>query len=202
MKYFMCSLAAVLMLMTSQIVEGGSGWLIFHEKSFRGKVIDAETKEPIEGAVVVVQYHINMLGPTGMHTTLADVQEALTDHKGEFFIPSKTMMINPLSVGDETSFLVWKPGYKRKDIWGGYFFAKEPGSVENRPAHTEKGLELKPMKLGLVELDKFKTCEERLHGMPSPVGDLDNKQPKLIRVINEERKHLGLEGELKIKEGK
>ena len=32
-------------------------WPIYHKPEFKGKVIDAETKEPIEGAVVVVVYN-------------------------------------------------------------------------------------------------------------------------------------------------
>jgi hypothetical protein len=32
-------------------VSAFAGWLIFHKSAFRARVIDAETKEPIEGAV-------------------------------------------------------------------------------------------------------------------------------------------------------
>jgi len=202
MKHFSFAVIFIIFFLSTQIAGAGSGWLIYHERLFKGRVIDAETKEPIEGAVAVAQYHSNVLGPTGSHTTLIDVQEALTDSKGEFFIPSKTRIIYPLSVGDDTSFLVWKPGYNRKDIWGGYFFAKEPGAVKNRPVHTEKGLELKPVRLGIIELTKLKTKEERLKGMPAPVGDLDKKQTNLIKAINEERRYLGLKGELRNKEDK
>jgi hypothetical protein len=202
MKHFMFALILAIFFLSTQIVGAGSGWLIYHERSFKGKVIDAETKEPIEGAVIVAQYHSNVLGPTGSHTTLIDVQEALTNSKGEFFIPSKTRIIYPLSVGDDTSFLVWKPGYKREDIWGGYFFAKEAGTIENRPTHTDKGLELKPVRIGIVELTKLRTKEERLKGMPAPVGDLDKKQTNLIKAINEERRYLDLRGILEIKEDK
>lgn len=202
MRHSVPAVMFIIFYLFPQIAGAGSGWLIYHERSFKGRVIDAETKEPIEGAVVVAQYHSNVLGPTGSHTTLIDVQEALTDSKGEFFIPSKTRMISPISVGDDTSFLVWKPGYTRKDIWGGYFFAKEPGTIENRPTHTDKGLELKPARIGIAELAKLKTKEERLKGMPSPVGDLDKKQTNLIKAINEERRYLGVRGILEIREGK
>ncbi len=202
MKHFIFAVIFIIFLLSTQIAGAGSGWLIYHERSFKGRVIDADTKEPLEGAVVVAQYHSNVLGPTGSHTTLIDVQEALTDSKGEFLIRSKTRLIYPLSVGDDTSFLVWKPGYERKNIWGGYFFAKEPGTIENRVAYTERGMELKAMRIGIAELTKLRTKEERLRGMPSPVGDLDRKQRNLIKAINEERRYLGLRGILDIKEDK
>jgi hypothetical protein len=199
-KTLICLLSAIMFFAPIRAANAGSGWLIFHERSFKGKVIDTETKDPIEGAVVVAQYHVNMLGPTGSHSTLIDVQEALTDKEGEFFLPSLTKVINPISTGDDTSFLIWKPGYKKEDIWGGYFFAKEPGTVENRRVYAEGSLVLRPVRLGIVELTQLKTREERLKGMPSPVGDLDKKQANLIKAINEERRYLSLKGELKIKE--
>jgi hypothetical protein len=201
MKTLICSILVIMFFALLRNANAGSGWLIYHERSFKGKIIDAGTKEPIEGAVVVAQYHLNMLGPTGFNTILTDVQEVLTDEKGEFFIPSFTKFIIPISIGDDTSFLVWKPGYKPENIWGAYFFAKEPGTTENRPVHAEGGLVLKPVRLGIVELVEVKTKQDRLlGGMPSPIGEPSDykKQKRLIKLINEEGKHLGLKGKIKI----
>jgi hypothetical protein len=111
MKTLVCLLPAMMLFAPLSAVNAGSGWLIFHEKSFKGRVIDGETKEPIEGAVVVAQYHERVIGPAGSNSVVIDVQEALTDKKGEFFIPSLTTVIDPFSIGDDTSFLIWKPGY-------------------------------------------------------------------------------------------
>jgi hypothetical protein len=185
-----------------KVGHSGWGWLVYHERSFKGKVIDAETKEPIEGAVVVAQYYINMLGPTGSHSTLTDVQEGLTDKKGDFNLSSLTKFINSISVGDNTFFLIWKPGYKQKEIKEAYFFTKNPGTIENLPVQTEKGFEMKPVRLGIVEMLRMKTKEERLKGIPSPIGDPSSykKQESLIKLINEEGKTLGLKGKIKIEE--
>ena len=194
-KILLCLLLGILSAARFGIADAGSGWLIYHESSFKGRVIDAETKEPMEGAVVVAQYHVNMLGPTGSHTTLIDVREVLTDKNGEFYLPSLTKVINPISTGDDTSFLIWKPGYKKEDIWGGYFFAKEPGTVENRPVHAEGGLVLRPVRLGIVELESTKTREERRKSIPTPIGEDSDwkKQKEFIGFINEERKSFGFE---------
>ena len=54
-------LALILMINTSQ----SYAWLIYHKPEFRGKVMDAETKEPIEGAVVVVAYSRRSAGIAG-----------------------------------------------------------------------------------------------------------------------------------------
>jgi hypothetical protein len=170
----------------------GGGWLIYHERSFKGKVIDAETKEPVEGAIVVAQYHVNMLGPTGSHTTFIDVQEALTDKDGEFFIPSLTKIINPLSVGYDTRFLIWKPGYKPEEMLRGDFFSKAPGTIEDRVVYTDKGMELKPTRIGIMELVKVKTKEGRRMVTPSIRGEKSDwkKQQQFIRLLREEWKYI------------
>jgi hypothetical protein len=191
-KVLFLILSGFILVAPCAAANAGSGWLIYHERSFKGRVIDVETKEPIDGAVVVAQYHVNMLGPTGSHTTLIDVQEALTDKKGEFVLPSLTKMINPFSTGDDTSFLIWKPGYRKVDIWGGYFFAKEPGTVENRPVHADGGLVLRPVRLGIVELEKVKDREERRSSLPGPVDDepVWKKQKQFIKMIRSEWEYL------------
>ena len=185
----------VILFTTPQFVHAGWGWLIYHERSFKGKVIDAETKEPIEGAVVIAQYNVNMLGPTGSHTTLTDVQEALTDKNGDFFIRPITKFIHPLSVGYKTFFLIWKPGYKKEEIKDAYFFTKEPGTFEDLPVQTDKGFEMRPVRLGIVELEMMKTEEERRKAIPTRIGEFSDfkKQKQFIRFINEERKLFGFE---------
>ena len=53
---------------------------------FKGRVLDAETREPIEDAVVFVRW-------TETHffsrATFYEASEILTDKKGEFYIPKK-----------------------------------------------------------------------------------------------------------------
>ena len=193
MKNFVCLVVLILAVGIPQVGYSGWGWLVYHERSFKGKVIDAETKEPIEGAVVVAQYYINMLGPTGSHSTLTDVREALTDKRGEFSIPSLTKFINPIAVGDNTFFLIWKPGYKQEEIKDAYFFTKIPGTIETLPVQTEKGFEMKPLRLGIVEIVKLTTREERRKTIPTPRGEFSDfkKQKQFIKLINEERKLLG-----------
>jgi len=189
MRIRICLFIMVFSFCMPEIANSGWGWLIFHERSFKGKVIDAETKEPIEGAVIVAQYYIRVLVPTGSHSILTDLQEALTGKNGEFSIPSLTRFIHPLGTGDKTFFLVWKPGYKKEEIRDSHFFTKEPGTVEDLAVQTEKGFEMKSVRLGIVELKKVKTMEERRKEIPTRVGEFPDfrKQKEFIRLINEER---------------
>ena len=90
-----------------------ASWLIYHKPEFKGKVIDAETKEPIEGAVVVVVYNKYNFGyPAGGCTTIVKVKETLTEKNGEFYFPSYTTIIQPLSREDYATFIIYKLGYK------------------------------------------------------------------------------------------
>jgi hypothetical protein len=61
-------------------ISGVSG-AIAKERTFRGKVIDFDTKKPLEGAVVVAMW-FNLKGDL----FIKDLKEALTNNKGEWSI--------------------------------------------------------------------------------------------------------------------
>ena len=54
--------------------------------TYKGRVIDAETKQPIGGAVVVASWSGDRGTPTGGTSRLEDVKEVLTDKNGEWTI--------------------------------------------------------------------------------------------------------------------
>jgi hypothetical protein len=54
--------------------------------TFSGKVVDAETKEPIEGAVVVAHWNKEAAFIIEAHQSLKDVKETLTNKNGEWTI--------------------------------------------------------------------------------------------------------------------
>jgi|SRR3990172_743478 len=56
------------------------------DTTFKGRVIDADTKQPIEGAVVVASWSGDRGTPTGGTSRLEDVKEVLTDKNGEWTI--------------------------------------------------------------------------------------------------------------------
>jgi hypothetical protein len=88
---------------------------------FSGRVVDAETKEPIEGAVVVAYWNEEQATPTGPHTRLKEVKEALTDKDGKWIIRGpkggefgNVKAVLSLIFGHFTNrprFIVFKPGY-------------------------------------------------------------------------------------------
>jgi hypothetical protein len=91
------------------------------ERTFRGKVIDFETTEPIEGAVVVAIWYEERATVAGGDTRLKDVKEVLTDMSGEWSIVGPEGRNYDLLPGlsfltgiyftREPIFIIFKPGY-------------------------------------------------------------------------------------------
>lgn len=216
----------LLFILISDYTLSYAGWLIYHKPEFKGRAIDAETKEPIEGAVVVVIYkkHSLISGPGGGYSSVIKVKEILTNKNGEFHFPSYTTLIQPNSIEDYAEFIIYKPRYgsfpgqrisppigmSLEDIET--FFSKEIGRQEELEILVVTGgnksdWQLVKVTFGIVELPKLKTKEERLKAMPSPAEDSEHKtswywkkQKQFIRLLNEERRNLGLTGEYKIEE--
>ncbi|MCF6147081.1 MAG: carboxypeptidase regulatory-like domain-containing protein [Candidatus Kuenenia sp.] len=112
-NYFIIICTILILLSTSNTAMASSGWVIYYESAFKGKVIDAETKEPIEGALVAAIYSVTVWGPLDSGSDSADVQETLTDSNGEFTTPGNIFFyFCPLtSGGEKTRFIIFKPGY-------------------------------------------------------------------------------------------
>jgi len=187
-----------------------ASWLIYHKPEFKGRIIDAETKEPIEEAVVVVEYFTEPLisGPAGGSSSVINVKETLTDKTGEFYFPPYTAFIQPNSTEDNAEFIIYKPGYGNfpnqqitpfglTPVDEQQFFSKGLGSKGELEmwAKEEKGPQLRMRKVifGVVEVPRLKTREERLKAIIEPSGHIGSKElPLLYRAINEERKRYGL----------
>ena len=188
-------------------------WMAYHKPAFKGKIIDSETKEPIEGAVVVVTYSKKSIGIAESYSVVVNVRETLTDKNGEFYFPSYTTIIQPLSWNPSwqgVDVIIFKSGYGSfpdwrvsppkgidiKVVWDD-FFTGEVG-VEKEVWWREPwkvGSESKKIKVtfGLVELPKLKTREERRKASRVGVTGYRSKDlPLLYKALNEEQRYLGI----------
>ena len=75
---------------------------------FQGRVVDAETKEPIEGAVVFVEWQILHMWAG---ETFYDSAEVLTDANGAFSIASNWSWNPWTNVRMDSLFVIFKRGY-------------------------------------------------------------------------------------------
>jgi hypothetical protein len=167
--------------------------------TFRGKVIDADTKQPIEGAVVVVSWSEERATPAGPTSRLKDVKETLTDKNGMWTIEGPkggnvgdikaifsfltgTYFTNP------PQFIVFKPSYCSWPVG----FDIDACKRKIKPEGNNKVAE------GVtVELPRATSREDRKHSLPSPFhkdgnGSFYSKQGAFIKLINEESRNLGL----------
>lgn len=151
---------------------------------YYGKVVDAETKQPIEGAAVLVVFNTEEWGPAGSITRFADALETVTDKNGEFRIPAhRVTTIRLLQGWDKYGYLtIFKSKY------GCY-----PHHRDVRPMFMPNGT-LPADQYITIELPKLKTKEERLRNIDCfPVSVPDEKMKKLIELNNIESINLGLQ---------
>lgn len=163
-------------------------WMIYHKPEFKGKVIDTETKEPIEGAVVAAVYreHPIISGPGGGSSDVINVKETLTDKNGEFRIPSYTTIISPNATAYSTTFIIFKPGYvsvaglNLEDCFSG-------GTCKEAELPWLYNQQVKyKVAAGIVELPKLKTWKERSDANAISPTFYEKEWPLLHEMIKKE----------------
>lgn len=188
-----------------------AGLFTYNMPEFRGRVIDAETKQPIEGAVAVVLYYKRStlsLNPGGPSSHVTKARETLTNNKGEFYFPSYSEFLL-FSEGTYVDFIFFKPGYMSEEgsfdtgIAGvriapeKYFATDVIGKkVEMELFSYERHKLIKwSGPLGIVALERAKTREEKWKAPMVSTGDLNSKDiPLLYKAINEAEKNNQMEG--------
>ena len=149
--------------------------------SFRGKVIDTETKKPIPGAAILAVYFKKTYGIAGVNSWDVDAQEALTDEKGEFIIPHKKRWLAPRRGYTKGKITIFKPGY-------GNF----PWHQQSKAIGEKYKLSPTPNKYIIYNLPKIQTKEERRKNLPMKPFIKKSKYKLFLKLINEERIYLGL----------
>jgi hypothetical protein len=174
------------------------------DRTYQGKVIDAETKEPIEGAVVVAYWWEEKGAFLGSLERLRDVKETLTDRDGKWSITGPESdkkkivrgMLSAIAIVwaiRDPGFIIFKPGYCS---WPNGF-SIDACKDKIRPDRTDQIMEGKTVGF---ELPKLTNREDRLRAMT--VGPIDSvsdpslrrkflkKQIEFLRLLNEECRNL------------
>jgi len=168
----------------------------FNKPSYEGQVIDYETNEPIEGASVIATYRSETTTIiAGDATAIVDVQEAITDKDGRFFIPPYTSVIYPISREGTTLFGIFKPGYypAGNRSFKGCFTGGACARQEMWASPPRERPVLLPdyvVENGKVGLTKIVSERDRRVLIPSGVHLYESKSPYLMKLINEEYKKI------------
>lgn len=159
------------------------GHFIYSTGPYRGKVLDAETKAPLVGAVVLAIWYREaaVFGGHGPAEDYHDALEVLTDAQGEFTVPAKRhfTLIGKIL---EPKFTVYYPGHA-------------PWPSQHAEPHGKEVIAARERRYFLFELPKLRTRDERFQHATIPayaIGVPDTKVPHLIRLVNRELKALGL----------
>ena len=181
----LCLTIAVFLLTTTNVLS--ADFLYHSDGPYRGKVLDLETGEPIEGAVVAAEWTLTH--------RFCDAKETVTDKNGEFILPKGSCFsFWPFTEMDPARVVVFRPGYLGYPPLG--------ASPEERRARMPgfTGYEFRDKEqYNLIKLGRPKTRGDR----ESTLGNADlsgdetfSRLPMLIKLLNEERKNLGLPGEI------
>lgn len=152
-------------------------------KSFKGKVVDADTKQPIEGAVVMAVYYGSAWSFAGEMIWPVYARETLTDAKGEFKIKSKTIFGSEIFGRPQAKLVILKPSY------GAFPEHKRTIAVGENKSWPPSGKHV------LYELPKLITFEERRDnvGFMRRYNEIPHDQRKLYwDQVNIERKNVRL----------
>ncbi len=186
------SLLGLLLLSVLNLISG-CGWIIFLDKGYHGTVIDADTKEPIQGAVVVAVYSAGCLRPVEGYSKTLGARETLTDVNGAFHTPLFLTASSPHCFRSFTDFIVFKAGYGYSPI--PYLFSF-PGSIPlDRPYdyydfYSLTDIEDLFRKGVVVELPGLKTAEERRGAVPDIDRDFEMDVPELVKATEAETEYL------------
>lgn len=138
--------------------DAGEQWVYYHDDEIKGSVINVETKEPIEGAIVVGMWSLVQVPGEGFGG-YAKIQVVTTDKEGNFTIPSwkafKPWKLS--SVVDEVAprIAIYKPGYKvywsHKVMREG--FPDDISKTSEEKARLKDEYSITPAKLKIVNTD-------------------------------------------------
>ena len=162
------------------IVATGSAYLVRYDGPYEGRVIDTETKQPIEGAVVLGVWYKEEPNVAGSTSTFYDAKETVTDKNGEFKIPGMGLKI--LSNIGTMNFLVFKAEYEDLGLWP--WESLKEDMILRKQIKWEGNKAIIPLKKLTIEQRK------RRHADKETIPD--KKQRLLIKELNKEYKELGI----------
>jgi hypothetical protein len=172
------------LLLTALLALALSGCLypVRYDGPYLGRVIDEETREPIEGVAVLGTWDIFHNNLAGGNHTFYDARETVTDKKGEFTVEG--MGLRMFSNLDPMRVLIFKSGYSY--IGPASWPAFKISSYARERIKWEGDRAILPIK-------KLSPLERERQSAPYFPAELQSKKtcPKLIREINKEETFLG-----------
>jgi hypothetical protein len=160
---------------------------------WQAQIVDAATKQPLEGVVVLAWWtrHVRSFG--GPSEEYRDSQEVLTDKEGRFTIESRRFFsLNPLVFFRGPFVAMFRPGYGDYE-WPGYRGSEMWPKEKREALRTEAQLlQLDGIVLEMPTLLTADQRKEYLKHLEVRVLTVPlERRPLLQKAIREERRALG-----------
>jgi len=143
------------------LISWGYVKIVAYDGTYQGRIVDADTGEPLEGVVVLGVWHKQGPSPGGAVTSYYDAREAVTDKNGDFSIRGQGLrvMSNLLPMRP----IIFKAGYEYTQ----FFWHTLKKSQGRRMKVTWDG------KIPVIPLRKLSPEEKRndLYIPPGPPSD-------------------------------
>lgn len=192
---WVAALLAGLVLFTASTVHAYRG-------PFEGRVLDTDTRQPIQGVVVFVRWDLGHMTVAGQVDTFYAAAEALTDANGYFRIKKKWSWNPWTNFRLDSQLLIYKAGYGVVDLINWQRLEKEAVSLKAQSEETRK--RIGPQSYFSIEfahglpvflLKRLTTRAERLNNLHFFPVSVPGEKMKLLRLEEErERRDLGLQG--------
>lgn len=148
----------------------GCAYSIRYDGPYRGRIIDEDTREPIEGVVVLGVWYTEIPTVAGPKHDYFDAREIVTDKNGEFEIQGKGLRI--LSRLQPIRVTIFKAGYGYRGLFW------KPGHVPYRSKIKWED------DMAIIPLRKLTMEERRRKGSPSRPPD-EAPLEKVIHMLKE-----------------
>lgn len=153
-----------------------------YDGPYKGRIVDADTGQPIEGVVVLGEWSKVAVTPAGGVSSYYDAKETLTDKNGEFEIRGLGLKI--LSNVAPMNVLIFKAGYEYIGFGPWESFELDPIFKKKISWEGEKAI---------IPLRKLTLEERRQKGNPDyPSKAPEEKIKLMLREINKNRTEQGL----------
>jgi hypothetical protein len=161
--------------------------LMYSAKEIRGQIVDAETGQAVEGAVIVAQWVLSHIGSGGYGARI-HIYETVTDKGGNYTIPAWGPVPHPPLtdlIFRDPEILIFKGGY-------------EPEGLENRVPQTDS-VRVSEWDGKVVKLARTKRgLEDQAFRLSSFYGGLDHgsstkdwySYPRMLLALDAERGRL------------
>lgn len=176
-KGILASLSALFWIVTAGCVQ----YVARYDGPYEGKVIDAETRAPIEKVVVLGVWYKEVPTVAGAVSSYYDARETITDSNGDFKIPGKGLKI--LSDVGVMNVLIFKAGYEYIGLGTWEAFKEDP--TFKVQWEGEKAI---------IPLRKLTIEERKKQGSPDYPSEAAEQKIRLMLIeINKDRTERGLE---------